>query len=236
MFGYSGTRESDVHELHAALKRACADDPMLTAVAPGCSAHCHGWGYVIHANNGLFHYRTARSIYQDETALPKLEGQIRAIFHGRYASKPELAGHIFAHPFVATDDTQTIYFAHNGGVEVAGLPARTVDSEWALEQIVARGGLEPALPTLKEHTISALNLLVLTIGREKGTPAALNYFHYFKPKDAGKVKYYSMFEGTMPGGRALVSSTLTLPEAKLDKLANIRPAVFDKLIRLDAQQ
>lgn len=234
MFGYCGTLESDVHDLQAALKRACAEDPTLTAIAPGCSTHCHGWGYVIHAANGLFHYRTARAIYQDETVLPKLEGPIRAIFHGRYASKPELAGPIFAHPFVATDDTQTIYLAHNGGVEVPGLPERKVDSEWALEQIIARGGIEAALPTLKEHTLSALNLLILTIGRQKETPAGLNYFHYFKPKEPGKVKYYSMFEGTMPGGRALVSSTLTLPAAKLDKLANIQPAVFDKVIRLDA--
>jgi predicted glutamine amidotransferase len=234
MFGYSGTLESDVRELHAALKRACPDDPTLSAVAPGCSAHCHGWGYVIQADNGLFHYRTARSIYQDETALPKLEGHIRAIFHGRYASKPELAGHIFAHPFVATDDTRTMYFAHNGGIEVAGLPERKVDSEWALEQIIAMGGIEPALPKLKDHTKSALNLLVLTIGRQADTPALLNYFHYFKPNEPGKVKYYRMFEGTMPGGRALVSSTLTLPGAKFNHLANIQPAVFDKLISLDA--
>ncbi len=60
--------------------------------------------------------------------------------------------------------------------------------------------MEPALPRLKEHTKSALNLLVLTIDREKGTPALLNYFHYFKPKEPEKVKYYKMFEGTMPGG------------------------------------
>ena len=38
----------------------------------------------------------------------------------------------------------------------------------------------------------------------------------------------------MTGGQALVSSTLTLPDAKLDKLAIIQPAVFDKLISLDA--
>lgn len=232
MFGYSGTLESDVHELHAALKRACADDPTLSAVAPGCSAHCHGWGYVIHADNGLFHYRSARSIYQDETALPKMEGHIHAIFHGRYASKPDLAGHIFSHPFIATDDIQTIYFAHNGGIEVPGLPERKVDSEWALEQITAKGGIEPALLLLKEHTKSALNLLVLTIGRQKETPALLNYFHYFKPKEPEKIKYYKMFEGAMPGGRALVSSTLTMPGAKLKNLANIQPAVFDKLISL----
>ena len=223
-----------MHELYAALKCACAEDPSLAAVAPGCSAHCHGWGYVIHADNGLFHYRTARSIYQDDIALPKMEGHIRAIFHGRYASKPELAGAIFSHPFVATDDARTIFFAHNGGLEVPGLPVRKVDSEWALEQIMAQGGIEPALPLLKEHTKSALNILVLTIGREKGTPAVLNYFHYFKPTEPGKVKYYTMFEGRMPGGRALISSTLTLPGAKLTNLAAIQPAVFEKLINLDA--
>jgi len=162
--------ESDVRELHDALKCACADDPSLSAVAPGCSAHCHGWGYVIQADNGLFHYRSARSIYQDESALPKMEGHIRAIFHGRYASKPELAGPIFSHPFVATDDIRTTYFAHNGGIEAPGLPERKVDSEWALEQIIAMGGIEPALPMLKTHTKSALNLLVLTIDRQKDTP------------------------------------------------------------------
>jgi hypothetical protein len=234
MFGYDGSSESDVHELHAALRVACADDPSLSAVAPNCSAHCHGWGYVIHADNGLFHYRTARSIYTDDIVLPKLEGRIRAIFHGRYASNLELMGHIFSHPFVAADDKQTVYFAHNGGVSAPGLPERKVDSEWALDQVIAHGGLEPALPMLKEHTKSALNLLVLTVGREKstqagGTPARLDYFHYFKPKEPGKVEYYRMFTGTMPGGRALVSSTLTLPAAKLKSLTNIQPAVFDKL-------
>lgn len=234
MFGYSGTLESDVHELYAALKIACANDPSLAAVAPGCSAHCHGWGYVIQADNGLFHYRTATSIYSDQIVLPKLEGHIRAIFHGRYASKPELAGPIFSHPFVATDGTQTIYFAHNGGIEVPGLPGRKVDSEWALDQIMTKGGIEPALPLLKQQTQSALNLLFLTISRKKETPAVLNYFHYFKPKEPGKVKYYTLYEGSMPGGRALVSSTLILPDAGLTDLTNIKPAIFDKLVRLDA--
>ena len=35
-----------------------------------------------------------RSIYDDDVVLPKLEGQIRAIFHGRYASNPDLEGRI----------------------------------------------------------------------------------------------------------------------------------------------
>jgi predicted glutamine amidotransferase len=220
--------------LYFSLKQACANDPSLDAVAPGCSAHCHGWGYVINADNGLFHYRTARSIYEDKIVLPKLEGNIRAIFHGRYASKTELTGHIFAHPFMAADDHRVTFFAHNGGVNVPGLPERKVDSEWAMEQVIAAGGLAQALPKLKEHTGSALNLLVLTIDRAKGTPASLEYFHFFKPKEPGKVKYYSMYEGKMPGGRALVSSTMTLSEAKVISLKDVQPATFDRLTTLES--
>jgi predicted glutamine amidotransferase len=234
MFGYCGSSESDVQELYAGLTRACANDPNLGAVAPGCSAHCHGWGYVINADNGLFHYRTAKSIYEDKIVLPKLEGKIRTIFHGRYASKPELAGHIFAHPFMAADSQRVTFFAHNGGVNAPGLPERKVDSEWAMEEVIAAGGLAQALPKLKEHTGSALNLLVLTIDRKKDTPALLEYFHYFKPKEPGKVDYYKMFEGKMPGGRALMSSTLTLPDAKLTSLKEIQPAKFDQLISLES--
>lgn len=233
MFGYCGTAESDVHELFAGLKRACSNDPSLSAVAPGCSAHCHGWGYVIHADNGLFHYRTATSVYEDQVTLPRLKGTIRAIFHGRYAGKPELAGHIFSHPYVAANDSRVTYFAHNGGVAVDGLPERKVDSEWAMERVVAAGGLAAALPQLKEHTRSALNLLVLTIDRGVGAPATLEYVHFFRPKEPEKVKYYEMFEGKMPGGRALVSSTMTLPEAKVTSLQNPRRADFDKAVRLE---
>lgn len=232
MFGYCGKLESDVHALYSGLKRACADDPTLQAVAEGCSRHCHGWGYVIHADNGLFHYRTSRSIYEDDVILPKLHGQIRAIFHGRFASDPELSGHIFAHPFMAANNGEIIFMAHNGGVEPDHAPKRTVDSEWVLAEIVRHGGIAAALPKLKEHTRSALNLLFLTIGRGKGTPASLQFFHYFKDKEPDKAAYYKLYLGSMPGGSALVSSTLTLEDAKIVSLTKIQPAEFDALVTL----
>src|ERR1700722_20328504 len=158
MFGYAGKSESDVRSLHSGLKRACADDPFLPGIAAGCSRHSHGWGYVIHADNGLFHYRSAKSIYEDDAPLPKLEGEIRAIFHGRFASDASLMGHIFCHPFVASTDRDVIFLAHNGSVKPDKLPARNVDSEWVLKEMEKTGGIEAALPKLKEHTISALNL------------------------------------------------------------------------------
>lgn len=219
--------------LFSGLKRACANDPMLSAVAEGCSRHCHGWGYVIHADNGLFHYRTARSIYEDEAVLPKLEGKIRAIFHGRYASDPDLAGHIFSHPFMAANNGGIVFFAHNGGVDPDRPLNRTVDSEWALEEIAKAGGIAAALPKLRQHTRSALNLLTLTIGRASGTPATLQYFHYFKPKEPDKAAYYQLYLGSMPGGRALVSSTITLEDARVSSLTDIKPAEFDVLATLD---
>ena len=233
MFGYYGNSEADVHALFSGLKQACANDPTLKAVAEGCSRHCHGWGYVIHADNGLFHYRTARSIYDDQVVLPKLEGRIRAIFHGRYASNPDLAGHIFSHPFLATTDRETIFFAHNGGVSADRPLNRVVDSEWALEEVTKAGSIAAALPKLKEHTKSALNLLTLTISRASGTPASLQYFHFFKPKEEDKAAYYRMYLGAMPGGRALVSSTITFKEAGVSGLTDIQPAEFDALKALD---
>lgn len=232
MFGYCGNLEADVHALYGGLKRACANDPTLTAVAEGCTRHCHGWGYVIHAENGLFHYRTARSIYEDEVVLPKLEGEIRAIFHGRFASNPDLAGHIFSHPFMAASDTEILFLAHNGGVQPDYLPARTVDSEWVLQEIARPGGLAGALPKLKAHTKSALNLLTLSVGRGRGTPASLQYFHYFKPKAPDKAAYYQLFVGSMPGGRALVSSTFTGDGARVSELLDLQPAAYDLLTTL----
>ncbi len=231
MFGYCGNLASDVRELYSGLKRACASDPTLSAIAPGCSRHCHGWGYAIHADNGLFHYRTARSIYDDDITLPKLEGRIRAIFHGRYASDEKLAGHIFSHPFMMADNRKTTFFAHNGGVKADVTLDRKVDSEWAMEKFIASSDSDPKLQQLKDHTGSALNLLILTIDRAKDTPALLRYFHYFKPEKPRE--YYGMFEGAMPGGRALVSSTFTMNGAKVNGLTNIRPAVWETLTSLE---
>lgn len=233
MFGYCGELEADVHALFAGLKRACANDPMLPAVAEGCSRHCDGWGYVIHADNGLFHYRTSRPVYEDDAVLPKLQGGIRAIFHGRFASDPDLSGHIFSHPFMAANRGEVMFLAHNGGVDPDPLPARTVDSEWVLEEIIRHGDIAAALPKLKQHTRTALNLLLLTIGRGKETPASLQYFHYFKPTEPDKAAYYQLFLGSMPGGRALVSSTFTLEGAKAAGLSDIHPADFDALKTLD---
>jgi predicted glutamine amidotransferase len=232
MFGYCGTLASDVNELYSGLKRACSDDPTLQTIAPGCSRHCHGWGYVIQADNGLFHYRTSRSIYDDDITLPKMEGRIRAIFHGRYASDPNLAGHIFSHPFMTADNRKITFFAHNGGVKADVPLDRKVDSEWAMETFVASADGDPKLAPLTKHTSSALNLLILTIGRAKETPAQLQYFHYFKRDKPSE--YYGMFEGAMPGGRALVSSTITLDGAKVKGMSKIVPAVFETITSLES--
>jgi predicted glutamine amidotransferase len=232
MFGYAGKSEADVRELHAGLKRACENDPTLAGIAAGCSRHCHGWGYVIHAANGLFHYRTAKSIYEDDAPLPRLEGDIRAIFHGRFASDASLVASIFSHPFVASTDKEILFLAHNGGVKPDHLPARKVDSEWALDQIIQAGGLDQALPTLKDHTQSALNLLVLSVDRSHGTPATLRCLNYFKSQEQAKLDYYEMYLGAMPGGVAFVSSTFKCYSEKVSGLAISGPATFGELLTL----
>ena len=233
MFGYAGKSKNDLHALYSGFKNACANDPTLQAVAPGCSRHCHGWGYVIHAENGLFHYRTSRPVYDDKVVLPELHGEIHAIFHGRYASNEKLMGHIFSHPFVAATNNEVIFLAHNGGVLPENELERSVDSEWVLEEIARAGATDKALPKLKERTKSALNLLILQVGRAAGTPVSLHYLNFFKPKEPGKIDYYRMFTGSMPEGRALVSGTLTMNDSKVRGLTNIAPAEFDALAPLN---
>ncbi len=233
MFGYAGNSEADLLSLYAGLKRSCENDPALPGIAPGCSRHCHGWGYVIHADNGLFHYRTKTSIYEDDAALPRLEGDIRAIFHGRFAGDPTLEGHIFSHPFVATTDREVIFLAHNGGVKPDQALDRMVDTEWALEQVIQAGGLEKALPKLKEATASALNLLVLTIDRSAGTPSKVHCLNYFKSTEKPKLEYYEMFLAAMPGGVAYVSSTFKHYAEKVHGIAITGPATFGELFTLE---
>ena len=234
MFGYAGKSQKDLHALYSGFAAACANDPTLQAVAPGCSRHCHGWGYVIHAENGLFHYRTARPVYDDNVLLPKLEGEIRAIFHGRYASNEKLIGHIFSHPFVAATNDEIIFLAHNGGVLPENELERSVDSEWVLEEIARGGATDKVLSKLKEGTKSALNLLILKVGRAVGTPVSLQYLNFFKPEEPGKVNYYTMYLGSMPEGRAVVSSTLIMNDSKVRELSDIAPAEFDAFATLDS--
>jgi hypothetical protein len=233
MFGYAGNSETDVRALQAGLKRACENDPTLDGIQPGCSRHGHGWGYAIHAANGLFHYRTAASIYEDEAPWPRLEGEIRAIFHGRFASDLTLTGHIFSHPFVASTDRELLFLAHNGGVQPDVMQPRKVDTEWVLEQIVQAGGLEQALPKLKDHTLSALNLLILCVDRSGGTPAKLRCLNYFKSREPAKLAYHEMYLGAMPGGLAFVSSTFKNYSANVNGLAILGPATFGEPFTLE---
>jgi glutamine phosphoribosylpyrophosphate amidotransferase len=232
MFGYAGKSQLDLQALYAGFAAACANDPTLQAVAPGCSRHCHGWGYVIHAENGLFHYRTSRPVYEDRAVLPELQGEIRAIFHGRYASNEKLTGHIFSHPFVASTNDEIIFLAHNGGVLPEKELERSVDSEWVLDEIARGGTTDKVLSKVKEKTKSALNLLILKVGRGVGAPVSLQYFNFFKPKEPGKVDYYKMYVGSMPEGRAVVSSTIVMNDSKVRELTNIAPAEFDSLAPL----
>jgi len=232
MFGYAGKSQLDLQALYAGFTAACANDPTLQAVAPGCSRHCHGWGYVIHAENGLFHYRTSRPVYEDRAVLPELQGEIRAIFHGRYASNEKLTGHIFSHPFVASTNDEIIFLAHNGGVLPEKELERSVDSEWVLDEIARGGTTDKVLSKVKEKTKSALNLLILKVGRGVGAPVSLQYFNFFKPKEPGKVDYYKMYVGSMPEGRAVVSSTIVMNDSKVRELTNIAPAEFDSLAPL----
>ena len=145
--------------------------------------------------NGLHHYRASRAVYEDKALRCRpLSGTIYAILHSRLGSDQTLNGQICAHPFAGFTDEGVLFLAHNGGVDCENLPHRMVDSEWAFAQILKAGGVEQALPMLKEKTKqgAALNLLCSHHLPGHSQAAALEYLNYYKTSEEGRIAYYQM--------------------------------------------
>jgi predicted glutamine amidotransferase len=233
MFGYVGGSARELESLHRSLRQSCKTDECLQAAYPerAGQSHEHGWGYVICASNGLFHYRTSGAIFRDAHPLPEVEGEIFAIFHGRLTTGSIVGDAIFSHPFVAVTNEAVFFMGHNGSLtnDVGKAVADKVDSEWAIEQIAAHGGIARALPLMKEKTGSSLNLLLMTIERKR-RKAGIHYLNYFKKDGGKKDAYYNMYVGkTRSGGRAVFSSTLKLHGiAEIDG-EEIEPALYDEI-------
>jgi predicted glutamine amidotransferase len=229
MVGYVGKSGEDLQNLYTAFSQGSACDPYLKKAGYNYTCHKDGWGYVLLDANGLHHYRSSRAVYEDKVALPPLSGTIYAILHSRLGSDQTLNGQICSHPFAGSTDEAVLFLAHNGGVDCDNLPKRMVDSEWAFAQVIKAGGVEQALPMLKEKTKpgAALNLLVLTISRDTARPPALEYLNYYKTNEEGRIAYYQMYSGETPAGHAVVSSTIAdLPGTGLK---NVKKVMFDRL-------
>jgi hypothetical protein len=164
--------------------------------------------------------------------LPPVKGKkVYAIFHSRLASDPTLDSPICSHPFIAATDKEVLLLAHNGGVAVPEpSAARIVDSEWALAQIVKAGGIELALPELKERTKpgSALNLLIMSIPRDEKIPPAIYGLNFYKADKPNQTEYYKMYLADFAGGKVLMSSTFK--DLKIEGMTNIQPAPFGALL------
>jgi predicted glutamine amidotransferase len=230
--GYVGKSEEDLRHLFEAFSQASACDPYLKKAGINFDCHKDGWGFVILDSKGLHHYRTARAVFEDKDALPRVSGNIYAILHSRLGSDQTLNGHICAHPFSGFTDDAILFFAHNGGVEADHLPYRMVDSEWAFGQLIKAGSPEKALPLLREKTKqnAALNLLILSIPRDEKKSPTLQYLNYFKTEQEGRIGYYQMYSGDMTAGKAVFSSTIA--DLPVNGRANVQKVPFDKLLAL----
>jgi predicted glutamine amidotransferase len=230
--GYVGSSEEELQKLYTAFRQGSSCDPYLQKAGINFSSHKDGWGYVLFDSRGLHHYRTSRAVYEDDTVLPRLTGPIYAILHSRLGSDQTLNGHICAHPFAGATDNAVLFFAHNGGVNCDNLPAGMVDSEWAFGQILKSGSVEKALPLLMDRTKqnAALNLLILTVPRDKTKAPSLQYLNYYKTDNEGRVAYYQMYCADLPAGRTVVSSTIK--DLPIKGLSNVQPSVTGKLLTL----
>ncbi|HVM49192.1 MAG TPA: hypothetical protein VMU04_14265 [Candidatus Acidoferrum sp.] len=232
MIGFVGPWSPSLDLVFNAFRAGSQCDPYVEAAFPGCTGHPHGWGFAAYDGQSLHHYRSSLPVWQDQAPLPDLSGQqVCALFHSRLASNPALDSPLCSHPFIASTDREVLVFAHNGGIRMdERLSGVMVDSEWALGEIVRRGGLNEALPALQERTTSALNLIVLVIPRDKKRQATLQCLNFYKPKEQPKKGYYAMFTADYAGGKLFLSSTFK--DGLIPGLRNMREAEFGKLFCL----
>jgi predicted glutamine amidotransferase len=208
-------------------------DPYAKAAyGPESACHPHGWGMALYDGVGLHHFRSSLPSWQTDIPLPPIKGKcIYAIFHSRLASDPTLASVICSHPFMDATDKEVLLFAHNGGIEMgASSSSRLVDSEWALARTVQMGGIEVALPELKERTKpeSALNFLLLAIPRDEKSSPAIHALNFYKTENVNLAAYYKMYIADFAGGKVVMSSTFK--DMKLGGMTNIIPAPFGQLL------
>jgi len=236
IIAYVGPGSHDLQRLFDAFRNGSQCDPY---VGPICgnkySGHPNGWGYAFYDSKSLRHYRSAMPVWDDTFALPPVTGEmVQAVWHSRLASDPSLDLPICSHPFIAATNDEIILFAHNGGVNKPDTMGKlVVDSEWALAEIVRRGSLEQALEELKKQTKpnSGLNLVVMTIPRDKTIAPQVQCLNYFKSEDPARIAYYQMYTANLAGGQVFFSSTFKDTAG----LANVQPAPFGEIVNLGAK-
>ena len=73
---------------------------------------------------------------------------------------------------------------------------------------------------------SALNLLVLEIGKDSGAELFVKQFYFREKGKPDKTKYYEICYETLPGGKAVFSSTLN------DYGFSGKPIVYNELVSI----
>lgn len=236
IIAYVGPGSKDLQTLFDAFRDGSQCDPY---VGPICgnkyTGHPNGWGYAFYDSTSLRHYRSAMPVWEDAFALPPAAGKtVQAVWHSRLASDPSLDLSICSHPFLVAANNEVMLLAHNGGVNVGdpSVGKLVVDSEWALAEIARSGGLVNALPKLKEHTKpnSALNLVVMTIPRDKTVTPKVECLNFYKSEDPARIAYYQMYTANFAGGQVFISSTFKETRG----LKDLQLAPFGEIIHLGA--
>lgn len=215
MFAYVGTSREDLERLVDGLRRAAERDTTAEKVPMKDNVHPDGWGFALYSSRGLAYYRSNRPIFKEDVTLPPTDGKVYAIFHARKASKGSPVKTRFSHPFLGQTENSFVFLAHNGSLDKERL-ARTlgstgdaVDSDLALKYALQKG-LVAAANDLEDYTKmnSALNLLVLEIGKDGGAEVFVKQFYRKEDGKLDKTRYYEVCHEDLPGGRAVFSSTL----------------------------
>jgi predicted glutamine amidotransferase len=213
MFGYVGDSREDLERLFDGLRKSAELDTVARDLGMKEYVHNNGWGFALYSDSGLSFYKSERPVFEDEKAIPETSGRIHAIFHARLATDKSMVDSRFSHPYFGDDESSFVFFAHNGALEKerlrkrVGFSGRTTDSELALKFLLKKG--LRATGKLEEYTApnSALNLLIMTVGRSDGAKVYVKQYYNKAEGKKDKSRYYAIYHQELSGGKAAFSST-----------------------------
>jgi len=212
MFGYVGDSRKDLERLVEALCMSAKKDTVAASLGMD-TVHADGWGYALYSDSGLSVRKSRRPVFEDDVDLPPTDGRIYAIFHARMATDKKMVESRFSHPYCGDDESSFVFLAHNGSVDKGrlqqkvGFSGRATDSELAMKYLL-RFGLGRA-SELERYTTpnSALNLMVLSVGRNGGARVLVKHFYNKVDGRKDKSRYYAIYHERLSGGKAAFSST-----------------------------
>lgn len=232
MFGIEGSPALASSLQSSLIDAASKDDFSQNAVS-----HGDGWGGVWYSETDQNYVRSTTPIFKDPHAPLFFKTSAKLIIglsHARKAAPNEpMRGPFDSHPFSTYFDEELVYVTHNGQIDKKKFSdlfstdvSKLNDTEVFTYLLQKQNGtaeqrIRAAIDQVykRDAALGALNLMILTINRERGRKI---YYYCSNYPDPQRELYYSLYLlRQKEGGSAIMSSTVAYKAGLVDSKGNV---------------